>query len=65
MNQRGKKLEPKLGLNMPFSELVARLAQTDPREVDESIERAKQQAQNTQEFSLVRPKRKKRTRNLD
>jgi hypothetical protein len=41
MNPRGKKLEPKLGLNMPFSELVERLVQTDPKEVDKSIERSK------------------------
>jgi hypothetical protein len=42
MNPRGKKLEPKLGLDMPFSELVERLMQTDPKEVERSIERAKQ-----------------------
>jgi len=43
MNPRGKKLEPKLGIDMPFAELVERLMQTDPREVEESIERAKQE----------------------
>lgn len=42
MNQEGKKLEPKLGLNMPFSELVERLVKTDPKEVGRSVERAKQ-----------------------
>jgi hypothetical protein len=42
MNPRGKKLEPKLGLDMPFAELVERLMQTDPKEVDESVEKAKQ-----------------------
>jgi hypothetical protein len=42
MNPRGKKLEPKLGLNMPFAELVGRLAQTDPKEVERSIEKGKQ-----------------------
>ncbi len=42
MNERGKKLEPKLGLEMPFSELVQRLLQTDPKEVEASIEKAKQ-----------------------
>jgi hypothetical protein len=42
MNPRGKKLEPKLGLDMPFAELVQRLLQTNPKEVEESIEKAKQ-----------------------
>jgi hypothetical protein len=43
MNPRGKKLEPKLGLDMPFSELVERLMQTDPKEVEDSVEKAKQE----------------------
>jgi hypothetical protein len=43
MNPRGKKLEPKLGLDMPFAELAERLMQTNPKEVEESIERAKQE----------------------
>jgi hypothetical protein len=42
MNPRGKKLEPKLGLDMPFAELVERLMQTDPKEIEESVEKAKQ-----------------------
>lgn len=42
MNPSGKKLEPKLGLDMPFSELVQRLVQTKPKEVERSIEKAKQ-----------------------
>jgi hypothetical protein len=42
MNPRGKKLEPKLGLEMPFAELVERLMQTDPKEIEESVEKAKQ-----------------------
>jgi hypothetical protein len=42
MNRRGKKLEPKLGLEMPFGELVERLLQTDPKEVERSVEKAKQ-----------------------
>ena len=44
MNPRGKKLEPKLGLDMPFAELVERLMQTDPREVEQSVEKSKQKA---------------------
>jgi hypothetical protein len=42
MNPRGKKLEPKLGLDMPFDELVRRMMQTKPEEVERSIEKAKQ-----------------------
>jgi hypothetical protein len=42
MNRCGKKLEPKLGLEMPFGELVERLLQTDPKEVERSVEKAKQ-----------------------
>jgi len=42
MSRRGKKLEPKLGLNMPFGELLDRLIQTKPSEVEASVRRAKQ-----------------------
>ncbi len=42
MKRRGKKLEPKLALNMPFGELIERLAQTKPSEVEASIARSKQ-----------------------
>jgi hypothetical protein len=42
MNRRGKKLEPKLGLDMPFGELVQRLLQTDPKEVERSVKKSKQ-----------------------
>jgi hypothetical protein len=41
MNPRGRKLKPKRGINMPFSEVVERL-QTDAKEVETSIEKAKQ-----------------------
>jgi hypothetical protein len=41
MNPRGKKLEPKLKLDMPFDEVLARFLQTKPSEVEESIERSK------------------------
>jgi hypothetical protein len=41
MNERGKKLEPKLGLDMPFAEALKRFIKTDPKEVEESIARAK------------------------
>jgi hypothetical protein len=41
MNPRGKKLEPKLKLDMRFDEALARFARTKPSEVDESIARAK------------------------
>jgi hypothetical protein len=42
MNPKGKKLEPKLGLDMPFGELVERLVQTKPKEVERSIAKSKQ-----------------------
>jgi hypothetical protein len=42
MNPRGKKLEPKLGIDMPFGELLSRLVRTKPEEVDRSIAKAKQ-----------------------
>ena len=58
MNPRGKKLEPKLGLNMPFAELVERLVQTKPKEVERSIEKAKQKNPAT-------IKRKKQRRKAD
>lgn len=41
MNDRGKKLEPKLKLDMPFGEALERFIQTKPKEVEKSIERAK------------------------
>lgn len=37
-----RKLEPKFGLDMDFAEALERFAQTNPKEVADSIERAKQ-----------------------
>lgn len=42
MNAKGKKLEPKLKLDMPFGEALARFVQTKPKEVERSVERSKQ-----------------------
>jgi len=42
MTNKGKKLEPPLKLDMDFSEALRRFVKTDPKEVEESIERAKQ-----------------------
>jgi hypothetical protein len=42
MNPRGKKLEPKLAIDMPFGELLGRLTQTKPKEVEQSIAKAEQ-----------------------
>ncbi|MEQ1867899.1 MAG: hypothetical protein ABL996_25045 [Micropepsaceae bacterium] len=42
MNDKGRKLEPKLKLDMPFDEALRRFAQTKPKEVEKSIERGKQ-----------------------
>jgi hypothetical protein len=60
MNRRGTKLEPKLGLNMPFSELLERLVQTKPKEVDASIVRAKQMRPPAAAPPRKRLKRQKR-----
>jgi hypothetical protein len=56
MNPRGKKLEPKLGIDMPFAELVERLMQTDPKEVERSIEKAKQRK------PAIEPRRKNKSK---
>jgi len=47
MKRRGKKLEPKLGLDMPFGELLERLVQTKPSEVEASIKKSKQKQPST------------------
>lgn len=41
MTRKGKKLEPKLFLDMDFEEALGRFAQTDQKEVEASIKRAK------------------------
>lgn len=41
MSSKGKKLEPKLGLDMPFSEALQRFIKTDPKQVDASVARSK------------------------
>lgn len=56
-HKRGKKLEPKLGIDMPFGELLGRLVQTDPKEVEASIARSKQKRPAADERSP--PKRRK------
>jgi hypothetical protein len=55
MNPPGKKLEPKLGLDMPFAELVERLMQTDPKEVEESVEKSKQPKEKPKPRNRTRP----------
>lgn len=44
MNERGKKLEPKFGLDMPFGEALARFARVKPAELNASIEASKSTA---------------------
>jgi len=41
MNAKGRKLEPKLGLDMPFAEALERFVLTDPKEVERSIAKSK------------------------
>jgi len=57
MNQRGKKLEPKLGLNMQFGEALERFAKTDPDEVEDSIAKGKQKRPSAK-------RKKRRTKRL-
>lgn len=42
MSNKGKKLEPKLGLNMDFDEAMSRFAATLPSEVEASIAKSKE-----------------------
>ncbi len=42
MNQRGKKLDFKPGVNISFSELVERIAQRDTKGADQKLEKPKQ-----------------------
>jgi len=58
MKRRGKKLEPKLALNMSFGELLGRLTQTDPKEVEASIAGSKQKRPVPDEPPRKEPKRK-------
>ena len=53
MSAKGKKLEPKLGLDMPFDEALQRFIQTAPKQVDASIARSKKK-------KLHRGKKRKR-----
>jgi hypothetical protein len=41
MKPKPKKLEPKLGLDMPFEEALQRFIQTDPTEVENGIKKSK------------------------
>jgi hypothetical protein len=41
MTNEGKKLEPPLKLDMSFDEALRRFVRAKPKEVDESIDRAK------------------------
>jgi hypothetical protein len=42
MTKKGGKQEPPLHLDLDFGEALRRLAQTDPKEVEDSIKRSKQ-----------------------
>lgn len=65
MNQPGKKLQPKLSLDMSFDEALARYAQTDPDELKETAESSKEAAKDGKSATpppreRVRPKKNKR-----
>lgn len=53
-----KKVEPPLKLDMGFGEFLARVLQTDPKEVAESIDRAK--TKKPPQDAPRRPERSKR-----
>lgn len=55
MKPKGSKLEPKLKLDMPFDEALRRFVQTKPKEVDQSVEKAKQKT--VQSRKVKRPPR--------
>jgi hypothetical protein len=42
MNPKGKKLKPKLKLDMSFEEALGRFAHTKPQEMERSVEKSKQ-----------------------
>lgn len=58
MKRKGKKLAPRLALDMSFEEALSRFVATKPKEVEASIKRAKKK-QPPQEAILRRPSRKK------
>lgn len=41
MSNKGKKLQPKFGLDMSFNEAIARFIRADPGEVDALVKRGK------------------------
>jgi hypothetical protein len=47
MTRKGKTLEPKLGLDIPFEEALDRFLHTKPSEVEASIEKSKQKKPRT------------------
>lgn len=58
MTRKGKKLEPKLYLDLDFDEALERFAQTDPKEVDTSIKRAKKKKPPGNDPGGLKPKSK-------
>lgn len=60
MNPRGKKLEPKLHLEMPFDEALSRFARVTPAELNEAIEKSKQATgRDNHEPPAPKPKKRK------
>jgi hypothetical protein len=62
MTNKGKKMEPPLKLDMSFAEALGRFVRTDPKEVDESVERSKTK-KPPQDNSLRQPRRSGRQTN--
>ena len=59
MNERGKRLQPKLSLDMPFDEALARFAAVKPSELKEAVEKAKGSKGKDNGSSAVKPKNRK------
>lgn len=57
MTEEKKTVEPPLFLEMDFGEALARFTQTKPKEVHESIERAKQKKRPGEKAARPRPQK--------
>ena len=56
MTDQKRKLEPPLKLDLDFGQALERFLQTDPKEVDESIERSKSKKPPGAETPTARPR---------
>jgi len=57
MNERGKKLQPKLSLDIPFEDALARFARVKPTELNEAITGSKGEKVNADEPRIKKHKK--------